>query len=88
MPEADDCTRLDNRRWGPHSDQDDRGRHHRNRRGRVHCDAQRAMVGITVQRVHMRHLDHGQQGQQGQAQKSGCPESAWLPAANSAEICL
>jgi hypothetical protein len=46
------------------------------------------MVGITVQRVHMRHLDHGQQGQQGQAQKSGCPESAWLPAANSAEICL
>jgi hypothetical protein len=46
------------------------------------------MVGIPVQRMHVRHLDHGQQRQQGQAQKSGCPESAWLPAANPAKICL
>jgi hypothetical protein len=46
------------------------------------------MVGIALQRVHMRHLNHGQHRQQGQAQKSGCPESAWLRAANSAEICL
>jgi hypothetical protein len=46
------------------------------------------MIGIAVQRVYVRHLDHGQHRQQGQAQKSGCPESTWLPAANSAEICL
>jgi hypothetical protein len=39
------------------------------------------MVGILVQRVHVRHLDHGQQRKQGQAQKSGCPKSPWLPAA-------
>jgi hypothetical protein len=36
----------------------------------------------------MRYLNHGQQCQQGQTQQSGCTESAWLPAANSAEICL
>jgi hypothetical protein len=46
------------------------------------------MIGILVQRVHMRYLNHGQQRQQEQAQKSGYPESAWLPAANPAEICL
>jgi hypothetical protein len=46
------------------------------------------MIGIAVQRVYMRHLDHGQHCQQGQTQQSGCPESARLPAANSAEICL
>jgi hypothetical protein len=45
------------------------------------------MIGIPVQRVHMRHLDHGQQGQQDQTQKSRYPKSAWLPAA-PAEICL
>jgi hypothetical protein len=54
----------------------------------VHRDAQRTPVGIAVQRVYMRHLDHGQQGQQGQTQQRHCPESAWLPAVNSAEICL
>jgi hypothetical protein len=38
--------------------------------------------------MHMRHLNHGHQRQQGQAQKSGCSESARLPAANPAKICL
>jgi hypothetical protein len=88
MPVTDDRARLDNRRRSPHPDQDNRSRHHRNRRCRVHGDAQRTMVRIPVQRMHMRHLDHGQKRKQGQAQKSGCPESAWLPAVNSAEICL
>jgi hypothetical protein len=88
MPVADIRARLNNRRGSSHFDQDNRSRHHRNRRSRVHRDAQRAMVGIPVQRMHVRHLDHGQQRQQGQAKKSGCPESAWLPAANPAKICL
>jgi hypothetical protein len=46
------------------------------------------MVGIAVQRVHVCHLDHGQKRQQDQAKNSGCPESARLPAANPAKICL
>jgi hypothetical protein len=54
----------------------------------MHRDAQRAMVCIPVQRVHMSRLDYGQHRQQRQAEKSGCPKSAWLPAAASAEICL
>jgi hypothetical protein len=88
MPVADNRARLDNRRRAPHFDQDNRSRHHRNRRSGVHRDAQRTMVGIPVQRMHVRHLDHRQQRQQGQAQKSGCSESARLPAANPAKICL
>jgi hypothetical protein len=88
MPVASGRARLGNRRRGPDSDQDDRCRQHRNRRSSVHRDAQRAMVGILVQRVYVRHLNHSQQRQQGQAQKCGCPKSPWLPAANPAKICL
>jgi hypothetical protein len=54
----------------------------------MHRDAQRAMVGIALQGVHMRHLDQNQKRQQGQAKNSDRPESARLPAANSAKICL
>jgi hypothetical protein len=46
------------------------------------------MISIALQRMHVRHLGHGQQRQQGQAQKSRCPESARLPAANPAKFCL
>jgi len=88
MPVAGDGARFDNRRWRPHTDQNDRCRHHRNRRRRVHCDAQRAMVGIALQGMHVRHLDQDQKHQQGQAKNSGRPESAWLPAAKPAKICL
>jgi hypothetical protein len=62
MPVAGDRARLNNWRRAPNYDQDDRCRHHRNRRRRVHRNAQRAMVGIPVKWVHMRHLDHCQQG--------------------------
>jgi hypothetical protein len=58
--------RLNQRRGAPEADQDNRHREHRNRRGRLHGDAQRAVVGITFQRVHVRHLDHGQQRHQGE----------------------
>jgi hypothetical protein len=60
MPVAGYRARLDNRRWCPHSDQDDRCRHHRNRHSRVHRDTQRAMIGIALQGMHVRYLDHGQ----------------------------
>jgi hypothetical protein len=88
MPVTDNCAGLGNRRRASHSDQYHRDRHHRNRRSRVHRNAQRAMVRIALQRMHVRHLGHGQQRQQGQAQKSGCPESTRLPAAIPAKICL
>jgi hypothetical protein len=63
---ADDGARLNKLRGRPNSDQHNHSRHNRNWRCRVHRDAQRTAVGITVQWVYMRHLDNGQQCQQGQ----------------------
>jgi hypothetical protein len=83
-----DRARLKNPWRGLNPDQHNHGRNSRNRRGRLHCDAQRAAVGISVGRMRVCHLGHGQQRQQGQAQQRGCPESAWLPASASAKICL
>jgi hypothetical protein len=60
MPVTDNRARLNILRGSPHSDQNNRSRHHRNRRCRVHGDAQRTMVRIPIQWMHMRHLDHGQ----------------------------
>ena len=60
----------------------------RDRRSRLHGDAQLAMVGVAVQRMHVRHLDHGQQRQQSQTQQSGSTESSWLPTAARAEMGL
>jgi hypothetical protein len=85
---ADNRARLNQRRGGSDSDQDDRGRHHRNRRRRVHGNAQRAVAGIGVERMVMRHLGHSEQRQQGQTQQSDGPESSWLRAATPAEIWL
>jgi hypothetical protein len=83
-----DRARLKNLWGGLNPDQHNHDRNGRNRRGRLHCDAQRAAVGISVGRMRVRNLGHGQQRQQGQAQQSRCPESAWLPAAAPAKICL
>jgi len=80
--------RLEDRRWGAHLDKDNHNRHGDCRRGGVQDDAQRAMVCIAFERMHVRHLGHGQQRQQGQTQQSGNPESAWLWAAVSAEVWL
>jgi hypothetical protein len=71
---------------GLHLDQHNHRRDDSNRGSRLHRDAQRAMVGIRLQRVHMRHLDHNQQRQQGQTQQSRCPKSAGLLAAALTEI--
>lgn len=88
VPIPDERARLNERRGGSKSDQDNHSRDDRNRRSRVHRNAQLAMVGIRVQRMHVRHLDNNQQRQQGQTHKSGCPESAWLAAAISADVGL
>ena len=85
---ANDGPRLEDRRGGSDCDQDHHGRHDGNRRGRMQDDAQRAMVCIAFERMHVRHLGHGQQRQQGQTQQRSDRESAWLPAAVPAEMCL
>jgi hypothetical protein len=46
------------------------------------------MIGVALQRVHMRHLDDGEQRQQCQAHKHSHAESTWLPATLPAELCL
>ncbi|MGB6688809.1 MAG: hypothetical protein WBE76_13315 [Terracidiphilus sp.] len=47
-----------------YSDQDDYNGGYRNRRGRMHDDAQRAVVCGGFNRVNVRHLDDGQQREQ------------------------
>jgi hypothetical protein len=80
MTMEDDRAHLDNRRGGPYLDQDHDGRRNRNGRGTLHHHAQRAMVGIAVERVHVHHLDHSQQRQQNQTQQGGRPKSLRLRA--------
>ncbi|MGA2887237.1 MAG: hypothetical protein ABSE51_04245 [Terracidiphilus sp.] len=88
VPMPDDRPRLNERCGGPDSDQDNHRCHHRNGRSRVHRDAQRAMVGIRVERVCVRHLNQGQQREQGQTHQSRRPESAWLRAVTTADLIL
>lgn len=64
MPVPDDRSRLKNRSGGFDLDENDRRSHNRDRRSRMHRDAQRTMVGIAFERMDVRHLDHGQQRQQ------------------------
>jgi len=64
MPETYDRPRFKNRGHCFDLDQHDHGSRHRNGRGCVHDDAQRAMVGVALDRVEVRHLDDGQQRQQ------------------------
>jgi hypothetical protein len=45
-------------------DQHHHGSRNRNRRRRMHGNAQRAMVGIRVDRMDVRHLRHGEQSEQ------------------------
>jgi hypothetical protein len=59
--------RLDYRRSSLDLNQDNNGCGNCNRCRRVHHDAQRAIVGICVERVNVRNLHHGQQRQQDQA---------------------
>jgi len=54
----------------------------------MHRDAQRAMVGIAVERMHVRHLDHRQQRQQDKTHHGHQRQSSLLCAVCPAEICL
>ena len=88
MAVQDDRAHYKNRGRGLNLDEHNHCRDDGDRCSRLHRDAQRAMVGIRLQRVHVRHLDHSQKRQQNQTQHRGCPESAWLPAAAPTKICL
>jgi len=88
VPIANDRARLDNRCGTSDSDQDYYSRGNRDRSRRVHRDAERAMARVALQSMYVRHLDHSHHRQQRQTQQSGCPESAWLPAASATGIWL
>lgn len=81
MTVLDNCAYYKYRGRGLDMDQHNHCRDNGNRGGRLHRDAQGAMVGIRFQRVHMRHLDHNQQRQECQTQQGRCPKSAGLPGA-------
>ena len=88
VPMADGHARLNDRRRTSETDQDEHGCHQRNRRSRLHGDAQRAMIGVTRQRMYVRHLNQGQQRQQRKTHQSRSPEGTWLRVATSAKIRL
>ena len=71
---ADGRSVLDCGGRSAHLDQNyNRGRD-RDRRGRVHGNAQLALVGIAVERMHVDYLSHGQQRQQSQANQGSRPK--------------
>jgi hypothetical protein len=59
-------------------DHDNADCHDHERHDRVNYNAERAMISITADRMHMRHLGHGQKRQQDQAHNSCNPKGAWL----------
>ena len=88
MPVADSRARLKNRRRSLNLHQHHHGNRNRDGRRRVHHDAQRAVVGIALQRMHVRHLHHGQQRHQEKAHHRRRRQCAWLSTARSADLCL
>jgi hypothetical protein len=78
MPVPDDRLRRKNRGGALDLDQHNHGGRDRDGCGGVHHDAQRAMVGIAVERMHVRYLDHGQQRQQGKTHHGDQRQSSWL----------
>ena len=71
---ADGRSVLDCGGRSAHLDQNyNRGRD-RDRRGRVHGNAQLALVGIAVERMHVDYLSRGQQRQQSQANQGSRPK--------------
>jgi hypothetical protein len=69
-----------------YSDEDDCDGGYRNRRGRMHDDAQRAVVGGSFNRVNVRHLDDSQQREQEQTQKDDRARCARFWAATPAVL--
>lgn len=58
---------IDNDNLSAQADQDDCGCGRCNRRGRVHCHAQRTIVGIALDRMHVGYLEHCQKREQDKA---------------------
>ena len=69
-------------------DQHHFGCRYRDRGCRMHRNAQRAMVGIGIHRMHMRYLHHGQQCEQNQTHDGRNRQRSSLCAAFSAQKCL
>ncbi len=63
MTVADHNTRFHSGGLGPNLDQNHNCRRRRDRSRRMHGNAELAMVGIGLQRMHMRHLNHREQRQ-------------------------
>ncbi len=88
MPVANHRTRLIHRRRSLYLSQHHHGSRNRDRRSRMHHDAQRAMVGIALQHMRVRHLHHGQQRHQEKTNHRRRRQSACLATAISADWCL
>jgi hypothetical protein len=78
MTVTDHNARFNGRRLGSNPDQDNQSRKHRNRRRRLHGDAELAMVGVVAHGVHVRHLGYSQQRQQGKTQHGDRRQSTQL----------
>lgn len=65
-------------RCGSDPDHDNAGCHDHERHDRVHYNAERAMISISTDRMHMRHLGHGQERQQDEAHNSRNSRTDWL----------
>lgn len=69
MPIPDNSGNFKNyRSGGLDLNQHDHRSHDRDRRGGMHRDAQRAMICIAFERMHVRYLHHSQQRQQDKTQ--------------------
>ena len=79
MPGTADAMNLKNRRSSLDLLQDNDCSRNRDRRRRMHSDAQRAVVAVGVHLVYVGHLHDRQQGQQDQTYEGGngqCPKTA------------
>jgi hypothetical protein len=87
-PGARDSFRFENGSRTLNLNQHHHGSRNRNRSRCMHCNAQRAMIGIRVYRMHVRHLHHGKQSKQNQTNNGRHRQSTSLCAAFSARNCL
>jgi hypothetical protein len=88
LPTPCDRARFINRGAGLNLDQDNNCGRHSDRRGRMQHDAKWAVVGIRIDRMHVRNLNNRQQRQQDKAHHGHYRQSERLCAASSAEMCL
>jgi hypothetical protein len=81
-----DSVRLKNRGRALDLHQNHGGNRNRHRSRRMHRNAQRAMVGVGFQRVHVRNLDDGQKRKQNQTHESRNRQSSKLATTTPAQI--